>query len=101
MPGALVGRAIGEAGTREPLVRAMALLCGARVLAAAGKQAARQAFAEDAAIAEELPPEARIAGSCWRRRLPPVEHGFQRRATATMPAGPPPGGPARIPARSR
>jgi hypothetical protein len=63
MPDLLVRRAIEQSKTREPLVRAMALLSGARVLAVTDKQAAREAFAEGAAIAESLSlDDARLRG---------------------------------------
>jgi hypothetical protein len=54
MPAELVRDAIEDARTRVPLVRAMALLCGSRVLAAVDEPAAREAFAEGLAIAETL-----------------------------------------------
>ena len=54
MPDALVKRAIAQARRRDPLVKTMALLYGARVLAATDKEAARQAFAEGLAAAESL-----------------------------------------------
>ena len=59
MPVNVVRRAIEQSGNREPLVRAMALLCGARVLAAADTELAKGAFDEGVKIAEGLPLDVR------------------------------------------
>ena len=59
MPGDLVKQAIEQSRSREPIVTAMALLHGARVLAAVDREAAKAAFAEGRAMAEELPPDGR------------------------------------------
>jgi hypothetical protein len=56
MPADLVRQAIEQSRAREALVRATALLCGARVLAAVEKEEAKQAFTEGLAVAEGLPP---------------------------------------------
>jgi len=55
MPRELVLQAIEQSASREPVVRAMALLQGARVLAVVDKEAARRAFAEGVTTAENLP----------------------------------------------
>jgi hypothetical protein len=52
MPASLVQRAIEQARSRDPWVKALALLYGSRVLAAVDNEAARQAFDEGVATAE-------------------------------------------------
>ena len=59
MPANLVKRAIEQSREREPLVRTMAHLYGARVLTTVDKEAAKQAFAEGAAMAQDLPLDTR------------------------------------------
>ena len=102
MPDVLVRRAIEQAESRDPLVKAMVLLRGARVLAAMDKKAARQAFAEGVATAESLHLPSRerehvfneavqigavadpIAAIALFRRLPAEPFRFPRRSAGTM-----------------
>jgi len=99
MPDVLVKRAIEQAGSRDPLVKAMVLLRAARVLAAMDKEAARQVFAEGVAAAETLrfPPEHvfneavqigavadPIAAVALFRRLPSEPFRPPRRMAGTM-----------------
>ncbi len=97
----LVKQAIEQSRNREPMVRTMALLYGARVLAAVDAEAAKQAFAEGVAAAESLPlhrhrelvlddavrlgsfadPPAAVA---LFRRLPPGRLTVPRRSAGTM-----------------
>src|SRR5260370_707507 len=101
MPDVLVKRAIEQARSRDPLVKAMALLHGARVLAAMDKEVARQAFAEGVATAESLTLPAHqmesvfneavrlgafanpIAAVALFRSLPAGHHRFPRSAAGT------------------
>src|SRR5690348_3375246 len=101
MPGVLVKRAIEQARSRDPLVKAMALLHGARVLAAMDKEVARQAFAEGVATAESLTLPARQMENVFNeavrlgafadpttaaalfRRLPAGLHLFPRSSAGT------------------
>jgi len=54
MPIPLVKQAMEQSRGREPVVKAMALLRGARVLAAVDREAAKEAFGEGCALAERL-----------------------------------------------
>jgi hypothetical protein len=58
MPRDVVMRAIEQARSREPAVKAMALLCSARVLAALDRDEARRVFEEGVQAAESLPLDA-------------------------------------------
>ncbi len=102
MPANLVKRAIEQSRSREPLVRVMALLGGARVLATVDQEAAKQAFAEGVATAENLPLAARhlelvldqaiqlgtmadpLAALSLFRRLPSGEHRLWPSPTGSM-----------------
>jgi hypothetical protein len=102
MPANLVKRAIEQSRNREPIVRAMALLCGARVLATVDREAATQAFSEGVAVAEGLSLDTRslellleeavrlgatadpLAAIALFRRLSPDDHRMGRSSTGTM-----------------
>jgi len=102
MPANLVKRAIEQSRNREPLVNAMALLGGARVLAAVDQEAAKQAFAEGVTAAENLPLAARhlelvldqaiqlgtmadpLAALALFRRLPSGQHRLWPSSTGSM-----------------
>ncbi len=101
MPFALVKRAVELARDREALVRAMALLHAARVLAAMDIEAARQVFGEGVAAADGLNLPAHeteyvlheavrlgayadpLAAVALFRKLPPGGHGWSRRMAGT------------------
>jgi hypothetical protein len=55
MPRELLNRAFEQSEQSESVVRAMTLLQGARVLAPVDLEAARRAFADGVAAAENLP----------------------------------------------
>src|SRR5437868_4376865 len=102
MPTSLVKRGIEQSRDREPIVKAMTLLYGARVLAALDREAAKQAFSEGIAVAEGLPLDTRylalvleeavrlgatadpLAAVALFRRLPPGDPVMGRSSTATM-----------------
>jgi hypothetical protein len=102
MPLILVQRAIEQSRSRQPLVRAVALLYGARVLSVIDKEAAKRAFAEGVTTAESLPLDARqlhflledavrlgtmadpLAAVTLFRRLPPAERYIGRSSTGAM-----------------
>ncbi|HTX36769.1 MAG TPA: hypothetical protein VME43_17190, partial [Bryobacteraceae bacterium] len=101
MPLALVKRAIELARDRDRLVRAMALLNAARVLAAMDIEAARQAFGKGVSAAEGLHLPAHetefvlheavglgayadpLAAAALFRRLPPGDHVLLRHRAGT------------------
>ena len=102
MPRELIARTIEDTKHRDPVTRAMVLLCGSRVLAGLDQPAARRAFAEGLQILESVSFDERIRGFVFNeavclgctadpvaalrlfRSLPQGEIPFPRRSSGTM-----------------
>jgi hypothetical protein len=102
MPRELVERTIEDASHRDPVTRAMVLLCASRVLAGLDQPAARRAFTEGLRLLASISFDQRIRSFVFNeavclgstadpvaamklfRSLPPQEHPFTRLSTGTM-----------------